>query len=554
MGQTATGGCGQGVQGPSRASGEDSMQQVAQVPDDLVARLRALIGETEVLDDAASCALYAQDVYSRAQPAIAVVRPGSTEELAQVVRTVVAMGCDVLARGGGMSYTGGYVPRSERAVIIDMQRMNRVIELNREDMFVTVECGCTWAELHRALEGTGLRTPYWGTLSGLKATIGGGLSQNAVFWGSGQFGSAVDSLLSLDVVLADGSVLSTGSAAQRNAKPFFRHFGPDLSGLFTSDTGALGIKARATLRLLPELPAREYLAFDFGSAAQTIAAMSEISRRNLAAECFGFDPFLQRQRMKRASLGADVKALAGVMKASGSVLGALKAGAQVALAGRSYMDEVDYSVQVIIEDRIPAAAAARAAEVRELCRQQQGREIEASIPRITRANPFGPMNSMLGPEGERWLPVHGLFPHSGIQQGFAAIQAVFDQHAQACAELGVGIGYLFATVSTHCFVLEPVFFWPDELYPLHEQAVEAAHLARLPRHQANPAAAALVARMRAEAITRFSELGAVHLQIGKSYHYREGLREEAWQLVKALKQVVDPQGRINPGCLGLAED
>lgn len=530
------------------------MQQAIAPRADLLDTLRTLLGTEHVLDDPQSRALYAQDVYQRALPALAVARPGSTAELSQVVRAAVEAGCDVLARGGGMSYTGGYVPIGERAVIIDMQRMNRVVEINREDMYVTVECGCTWAALHEALAGSGLRTPYWGTLSGLKATVGGGLSQNAVFWGSGQFGTAVDSLLALEVVLADGTVVQTGSAAQRNAAPFMRHFGPDLSGLFTSDTGALGFKARATLRLIPELPAKEYLAFDFDSAAQAIAAMSEISRHNLATECFGFDPFLQRQRMKRASLGADVKALAGVMKASGSVLGALKAGAQVAMAGRGYMDAVQYSVQVIIEDRNAPAAAARAAEVRAICRQHSAREIEDSIPRITRANPFGPMNSMLGPEGERWLPVHGLFPHSGIQPGFEAIRAVFEQHADACAELGVGVGYLFATVSTHAFVLEPVFFWPDELYPLHEQSVEASHLARLPRHAANPPAAALVAQMRAEAIERFSELGAVHLQIGKSYRYREGLRDEAWALVKALKDVVDPSGRINPGSLGLGRD
>jgi FAD/FMN-containing dehydrogenase len=57
-------------------------------------------------------------------------------------------------------------------------------------------------------------------LSGIKATIGGGLSQNSIFWGSGQFGSAVDSVISLDVVLADGSLVTTGSGAQINSSPF----------------------------------------------------------------------------------------------------------------------------------------------------------------------------------------------------------------------------------------------------------------------------------------------------------------------------------------------
>ena len=92
--------------------------------------------------------------------------------------------------------------------------MNRVLEINADDMFVTVEAGCTWKELHAALDGTGLRTPYWGTLSGIHATVGGGVSQNSIFWGSGKHGTVVDSVVSMDVVIADGSVISTGSNAR----------------------------------------------------------------------------------------------------------------------------------------------------------------------------------------------------------------------------------------------------------------------------------------------------------------------------------------------------
>lgn len=513
-------------------------------------QLTECVGADFVLTDAADCHFYAQDVSTRGHPALAVIRPGTTAELAAAVKAAVSLGCDVIPRGGGMSYTRGYVPAGENAVIVDMSRMNRIVDISEQDMTVTVECGCTWAALHEALEAKGLRTPYWGTLSGLKATVGGGLSQNAVFWGSGQHGTAADSVLSLEVVLADGSVLDTGSASQVRASPFLRHFGPDLTGLFTSDTGALGFKTRATLRLIPVLPAREYLAFDFSSAESAIAAMSDISRNNLASECFGFDPFLQVQRMKRQGLRADVKALAGVVKSSGSVLRGVKEGARVALAGRRYMNDVAYSVQVIVEDRNAPAAAARAADVRRVCASQGAREIENSIPKITRSNPFAPLNSMLGPEGERWLPVHGLLPHSRIQAAFDAVQALLERHAEACAQYNIGAGYLFATIATNGFVLEPVFFWPDEIDAIHEASVEPEHLARLQRFPANPEARAAVMAIRSEMLELFSDLGASHLQIGKAYRYREGLSPVAWQLVSALKRAVDPEGRVNPGSLG----
>ena len=88
--------------------------------------------------------------------------------------------------------------------------MNRLIELNREDMYVRVEAGMSWKALHEALEGTGLTTPYWGTLSGLHATVGGGMSQNSIFWGSGRHGSAANSVIGLEVVLASGEVTRVG--------------------------------------------------------------------------------------------------------------------------------------------------------------------------------------------------------------------------------------------------------------------------------------------------------------------------------------------------------
>ncbi|EED31067.1 FAD binding domain protein [gamma proteobacterium NOR5-3] len=513
--------------------------------------LRDAMPSGELLCDDAARRLYSQDVFTRAAPAGMVLRPGELNELEEALSLLHAAGIASIPRGGGMSYTGGLVPDGEDWAVIDLGLMNRVLEVNRQDMTVTVECGCTWKSLYEALADTGLRTPYWGTLSGIRATVGGGLSQNAIFWGSGQHGSAVDSVISLTVVLADGTRIETGSAAQSKSDPFFRHFGPDLTGLFCSDSGAFGVKAHATLRLVPQMPAREYLAFDFAKAKETIAAMSDISRTGLASECFGFDPFLQQQRLKRQSMSADVKALAGVMKASGSLMSAMHDGAKLAIAGRRYMNDVNFSVQIIVEDRIAAGAADKAAEIRAICQRHNGREIENSIPKITRANPFGPVNSMLGPEGERWLPVHGLVPHSRFQAAYDAVEAIFDQHRERSDALGVGTGYLLATVSTHCCVLEPVFFWPDELLEIHEDAVEPGHLKKLPRHAPNPEAFDHVNTLRTELIALFSDIGAVHLQIGRSYNYRGALKNGPAQLVDALKQVLDGKSLMNPGSLGL---
>ena len=368
------------------------------------------------------------------------MRPGDTGALAAVVAAATGAGHAVIPRGGGMSYSGGYLAVEDDSIVVDMRRMNRVIHIDRDDMYVTVECGCTWKALHEALEGTGLRTPFWGTLSGISATVGGGMSQNGIFWGSGRHGTAVESLLSLKVVLADGRILDTGAAAQHNGVPFFRHYGPDLTGLFAADTGALGFKATATLRLVPEPQERRFASFDFPGVEAIVPAMSAIARAGVAAECFGFDPFLQQQRMQRESVIKDVKALAGVLKSSGSIGRALRDGASVALSGRSYMKDVSHSLHLIFEERTGQAADAALEEARSICAHHDGREIADSIPRILRANPFTPLNNVLGPRGERWVPVHVLVPHSRALAVTAAVEAFFERNAGTIERFDIGVG------------------------------------------------------------------------------------------------------------------
>ena len=87
-------------------------------------------------------------------------------------------------------------------------------------------------------------------------------------------------------------------------------------------------------------------------------------------------------------------------------------------------------------------------------------------------------------------------------------------------------------------------------YRRHRQG-EADHIARLPRHAANPEARAPVDGLRRQLIDLLSEMGASHFQLGKSYHYRDALKPGAARIIDALKAAVDSEGRANPGSLGL---
>ncbi|TRW18026.1 FAD-binding oxidoreductase [Glacieibacterium frigidum] len=505
-------------------------------------RLRAAVGADALITDAAECAYYAQDVHTLGPAPLAVFRPENTTHLAAGLAAAHAEGLAVVPRGGGMSYTRGYVADAPGALLIDMGGMSRILAVDADNMTVTVEAGCTWAALYAELHPRGLRTPGWGTLSGLRATVGGGMSQNGLFWGAAR-GSIASQALSFRVVLADGTVVTTGNG--------FLQFGPDLTALFAADAGALGIKAEVTLPLIPEAAALGYASFEFTDAASVMDALSKIARAGLATEAFGFDPFLTGQRMKRDSLAADAKSLLGMAKAQGGLWKGFVEGAKVVAAGRSFLGGANFSAHFITEGRNQASADADLAALTTIALAHGGKPVANTIPKVLRANPFPPPNSMLGPEGERWVPVHGIVTHGQAAPAFAAIEALFEARAAEMEALGIGAGHMLLTVGHGAFLIEPVFYYPGATAELHRRAVEPAHLARLKGFAANDAARALVDELRAAVIDIFATHGAAHFQIGRTYPLRAGSDPAAWALLGQIKAAVDPAGAMNPSALGL---
>jgi len=516
----------------------------------LLGKLRATVGAAHLATDEPTLRFFAQDANASGERPLAVVAPGTVEELCAAVAAVTEAGCAVVPRGGGMSYTDGYTPSRRASVSFDTRRLDRVVEVNATDRYVVVECGVTWKALNDAVAPLGVRTPYWGPLSGLKATVGGTLSQGSIFLGSGQHGSVQDSLLGLEVVTADGALLRTGACAIAHGAPFFRHFGPDLSGLFTGDCGALGVKARAVLRLIEAPPAARCLSFTFESAKAVYATMTDTARAGLAAECFAFDPGMQKIRMKRVSLAEDMKALGSVMKSAGGVLAGLQQGAKVVLAGRGFLKEGTFSVHYGIDGRDEADADSRAEAVRRLALGHGGTEVENTLPRVMRANPFMEVNSMVGPGGERWVPAHCAVPLSQAESLHAACEALFARHTAALERFGIDHGYLICAVGGNAMLVEPCLYWPDERPEFVERVLEAGYLAKLPRFPQNLEARAAAMRIREELAELFATVGGASFQIGKFYRYRDSQHASALALLGALKRELDPRGLMNPGVLG----
>ena len=279
--------------------------------------------------------------------------------------------------------------------------------------------------------------------------------------------------------------------------------------------------------------------------------MAEMGRLGLACELFGFDPNLQAVRMTRASFAADVKSLANVVTGQkGGLLKGLAEGAKVALAGRSYMDDVAFSIHFAVEGHSDAEVAAKMETLNTIATKHGGASIENSIPKIIRANPFTPLNNMLGPQGEKWVPIHGIVPMGDAGDCLKAIEALFSNHQSDIDKYEITTGYLLTTLSTNGFLIEPVFIWPEQIFDIHRASVEPSVLKRIKNFAPNPDATACVERLRAGILDIFSEYGAAHFQIGRTYPYKENRDDAAWDMLDKIKSLLDPKRVINPGSLG----
>jgi D-lactate dehydrogenase (cytochrome) len=254
--------------------------------------------------------------------------------------------------------------------------------------------------------------------------------------------------------------------------------------------------------------------------------------------------------MKRMSMADDVKTLGKVISKEKSLGKGLLAAAKVALGGRDFIGADDYPLHVTAEGRSKEAVAADMAAIRAIAKQFDGAEIENSIAKVIRAMPFPPPNSILGPEGESWAPIHGHVSLSDAPKMLAEIEAYFARMAAQFDAHGIFTGFLFTSISTNAITLEPVFYWPEGYRPVHASMMEPAHLARL--RQLGPAAkaTAVVTEARNQIKTICQKYGAAHFQIGRTYPYRESRDEAFCEVLDAVKAVVDPKGLFNPEGLG----
>ena len=498
----------------------------------------SIVGSPHVKVDAAAREYFSRDIFfwPDAPVSAAVITPANVDEVAAVVRCATGAGMAVVPRGGGMSYSGGYVPSQANSVTLDLRRLNRVREINLVDQYVTVEAGSSWMALTDALQGTGLRPVFKPPYSGIYSTVGGALSQGTADEMSG--------ILSLELVLADGALVATGSAAAGMA-PFFRNFGPDLAGLFIADGGSLAIKTAATIALEPLPRAKGYLSFAYDTFGALMRGMVGCSQLRLPGRMMGLDP-RKSQNAPRVGFKDAISTLANVAIAKGGFGGGLLDAMKMAAAGRNFMEGVQWSLHVTAEGVSERAvedslALLRAAGTRE------GREIPNLLPMALAAKPYS-VRGFLGPEGERWVPTNAMLPYSRAESAAAAVKVFFESQRARMDALGIWESYMLGP-RPGFVVLEPSFYWTDEVSQLHLDHLDAASAARFRDRPGNPAAREFARELRDGLVATLAQAGAVHVQMAKTYAYESRLTPAARRLWQSIKQTLDPGDRLNPGNL-----
>jgi FAD/FMN-containing dehydrogenase len=514
-------------------------------------QLEAILGREHVLGDPADLAFFSTDLAQSGKMTAAVAKVTSLAQLTQVVALCTRLEVAIIPRGGGFSYTGGYTPDSEASVTIDLRALDSIIEINEEDLYVRVECGCTWERLFTELRRRGLRTPYYGPMSGYSATVGGALSQGSFFLGSTEYGTVMDSVLSVEVVLANGDVIHTGSDSAEGVTPFYRNYGPDVTGLFLADTGSLGIKSSATLKLIRTPKHQAYGSFSFTSSTAAMAALSEIGRSGLAAEAYLWDPFFV-QAMSNASTGLknDLAMWFAAIRNSAGPIDGLSVAVRLAIAGKSVFRLGTYMIHATIDDHSKAGAAARLRLIRRIAFAHGAREVAPSIPRALRATPFTNFNVPERRSPLRNLPTNSLYSHSRAPLAAKDITALFAAEADAMAEFGATVGTICFAVGRNAMCIEPLIYWNDPHHMLHDRITERSDVKGL-ANSTPPGATAYVLGLRERLKGVMARHGAVHVQIGRSYNYLATREPRFAALLRDIKASVDPHHLINPGSLGL---
>jgi glycolate oxidase len=246
----------------------------------VVDELTSIFGPDDVVTDKELLENYSSDE-STVAPHLpdVVVKPESTQEVSLTMRLANAKRIPVVARSGGTCVTGGAVP-IHGGIVISFEKMNRIVEIDEENLMVIVEPGIFIMDLHAEMEKRGfLYPPDPGQKS---SCLGGNVNTNAGGMRGVKYGVTRDFVEALEVVLPVGDVIHLGRKTVKNST------GYDLKNLIIGSEGTLGVTTQMTLRLVPLPKITTTLYVPFNSFADAVKTIAEIIRRKIVPPALEF--------------------------------------------------------------------------------------------------------------------------------------------------------------------------------------------------------------------------------------------------------------------------
>lgn len=240
---------------------------------EVIEKLRAVVGMARVVVEPEKVEPYGADAVKEKFPPEAVVFPETTEEMAAILKLANEHRFPVTARGGGVGYTGGAVP-VDGGIVIGTDRMNKIVEINADDLYVTCQPGLTTYAVQQAVAEQGLMFAP-DPASYKDSFIGGNIAENAGGMRTPKYGVTKHHVLGLEVVTATGEIIRTGGMTVKNVVGF------DLTGLMCGSEGMLGIITEATLKLLPMPEATSTVRANFQSMEAACKVLTKFTPHGL---------------------------------------------------------------------------------------------------------------------------------------------------------------------------------------------------------------------------------------------------------------------------------
>ena len=455
----------------------------------LANEIGAIVGMENVITERVECICYSRDMSVHEGIPDLIVYAGNTSQVSQIMKLASEYKVPVTARGSGSSVTGAVLP-IEGGILLDLSKMNKILEVNPENFYTRVEPGVICAQLNGELAKYKMFFPP-DPGSAAVATLGGMVNTNASGLRAVKYGTTKEYVKGLEVVLADGTIIHTGTIAPKSAT------GYDLTHLFVSSEGTLGIITEITLKIEP-LP--EYIAFAialFEKLDDAGMAMTEILKSGI--------PLCAGEIMDKVS----IEVVRDAMKLTIPPVEAM----------------------VIMEvDGHKAAVQEQMEEIQAICRRNDGMEVrwsdnpaERGVMWRGRAGLVTSLSRMK--PGYRLAPICEDFgvPISSIPETIRGAQEIAQKHDVMIATFGhVGDGNVHTT-----FVVDLTD--ANQWQRLKAAAMDLVELSF--KVNGTISAEHGVGLTRAPFIAR--EMGA------------------AFGLMKAIKGTLDPLNILNPGKLGL---